>query len=118
MINCPEYGFNWNNLKHPIKNSEYELYNYWVDTTFCLVNTKYQKQNMNIKHHYMNSTKPAIRIAGKFSVKHLPWYKDSLSKIPKDELYAYVKNAKSSTLVSKCILPRLKTLENIYTFEY
>jgi hypothetical protein len=118
LINCPEYGFNWTRPKRVIKNDTYKLYHDWVDTTFCLVNTKYQKKNLDLKHHYMNSTIPAIRIGGEFSVKHLPWYKDSLSKIPKDELYAYVKNAKSSTLVSKCIAPRLKHLSNIYTFNY
>jgi len=110
--------FNWTRPKRAIKNATYKLYHDWVDTTFCLVNTKYQKKYLNLKHHYMNSTKPAIRIGGEFSVKHLPWYKDSLNKIPKDELYAYVKNAKSSTLVRKCITPRLETLNNIYTFKY
>jgi len=118
LIDCPEYGFNWTRPKSLIKNDHYKIYHDWVDTTFCLVNTKYQMKKLDLKHHYMDSTKPAIRIAGDFSVKHLPWYKESLSKIPKDELYAYVKNAKSSTLVRKCIAPRLKKLTNIYTFEY
>lgn len=118
LIDCPEYGFNWTRPKRVIKNDTYQLYHDWVDTTFCLVNTKYKKKNIDLKHHYMNSTNPAIRIGGEFTVKHLPWYKDSLSKIPKDELYAYVKNAKSSTLVRKCIAPRLKHLNNIYSFKY
>ena len=118
LIDCPEYGFNWTRPKVVIKNDNYKLYDDWVDTIFCLVNTNYQKNHLNLKHDYMNSTKPAIRIGGEFSVKHLPWYKNSLSKIQKDELYEYVKNAKSSTLVRKCIAPRLKRLNNIYTFNY
>lgn len=50
--------------KHKITNSddEYELYNAAIDTTFCLVNKNKSDKN--------------IRIAGNFTAKHLPWYKN------------------------------------------
>jgi hypothetical protein len=50
-----------------IQNENYELYNAWIDTTFCLYNKKYQSDNFYL----------AIRVAGNFTCKHLPWYKDS-----------------------------------------
>ena len=50
-----------------IQNESYELYNAWIDTTFCLYNKKYQSDNFY----------SAIRVAGNFTCKHLPWYKDS-----------------------------------------
>jgi hypothetical protein len=114
LLECSSYDFEWDKLVHPIKNNEYELYYDWIQngaTTFCLVNTKYDNMHKSNK-------RSAIRIAGNFTMKHLPWYKDSLNKIPKNELYAYVKNSSSSTLVSRCIKPRLKTLNNIYKIRY
>jgi FkbM family methyltransferase len=51
----------WNNK---INDSDYELYNAIIDTTFCLINKNIQ----NDKN---------IRIAGNFTAKHLPWYKNN-----------------------------------------
>lgn len=45
-----------------IDNPEYEMYFAEVDTTFCLYNKRF-----NGKH---------IRLAGEFTMKHLPWYID------------------------------------------
>ena len=47
-----------------IEDSSYELYYEDIDTTFCLIN----------KNHDSNCT---IRIAGNFTAKHLPWYKEN-----------------------------------------
>jgi FkbM family methyltransferase len=47
-----------------IIDDKYELYNAGIDTTFCLVN----KRNIHCIH---------IRIAGDFTCKHLPWYKNN-----------------------------------------
>ena len=110
ILECSNYDFEWDKLVHPLKNEQYELYFDKVQyggTTFCLVNTKYHKTHKKPK-------RSAMRIAGDFTMKHLPWYKDSLNKIPKKELYMYVKNSTSSTLVSKCIKPKLNTLKNIF----
>ena len=49
-----------------IQNERYELYNALIDTTFCLYNKKYQSDDFY----------SAIRVAGNFTCKHLPWYKD------------------------------------------
>lgn len=114
LLECSSYDFEWDKLVKPIKNEQYELYYDWIQygaTTFCLVNTKYHKTHKGHK-------RSAMRIAGNFTMKHLPWYKDSLNKIPKKELYMYVKNSTSSTLVSRCIKPKLKTLTNIYRIDY
>jgi hypothetical protein len=108
----PLYEYQLRYWKDPIQDKNYELYKAAVDTTFCLINSKYK-----IKH--MNPIEPAIRIAGDFTVKHLPWYKDLLKNvIPRDELYMYLKNNKSSTFVRSCIRPMFrKTLKHhIKTF--
>lgn len=118
FINC-DYGYDASiNFKNPVKDPKYELYDRFVDTTFCLVNTKYKKANLDLSKHYMNSTKPALRIAGNFTAKHLPWYKNSNVKIPLDEMLAYVMNNRSSTLVSKCIAPKIhkEPKVNIFIF--
>lgn len=73
--------------KNPIKDDDYELYDADVDTTFCLVNL-YERR------------KRAIRIAGNFMCKHLPWYKNFMEdNIPLEELKALRKNNKSSTTI-------------------
>jgi FkbM family methyltransferase len=49
-----------------IADSDYELYGAAIDTTFCLINKRYEsKPNYN------------LRIAGNFTAKHLPWYKEN-----------------------------------------
>ena len=78
----------------PIKDDTYELYKADIDTTLCLVNNNYKRSDIGCYDH------EAIRMAGDFTVKHLPWYKNYLeSTIPKDELYYYKANNKSSYIV-------------------
>ena len=73
---------------------EYELYNANIDTTFSLINKKY----FNGNHH------EAIRIAGNFTAKHLPWYNNYIkNNIPKDELEIWRKNNKSSSILFSCL---------------
>jgi hypothetical protein len=55
----------WHNK---IQHDQYEVYNAFIDTTFCLYNKKYFDSN-NFYH--------AIRVAGNFTCKHLPWYIES-----------------------------------------
>ena len=75
----------WNK---PIKDPNYELYKADIDTTFCLVNWRF------------NNGRESIRVAGNFTCKHLPWYKDFIEdNIPKEELSYLQKNNKSSTVI-------------------
>jgi len=72
-----------------IKNNEYELYYADTDTTFCLINNNYSKNN--------------IRIAGDFTVKHLPWYDNYIKNhISKNEINIWKSLNKSSTIL-KCL---------------
>lgn len=73
----------WKNKK------EENIYIAPIDSTFCLCNKKYYKNNVY---------NPSIRIAGDYIVKHLPWYIDTWKNYPKDELDYYIKNNNSSTI--------------------
>jgi hypothetical protein len=98
----PLYEYQLKYWKDKIPNKDYELYRSPVDTTFCLVNSKYKVEGIN-------PIMPAIRIAGNFTARHLPWYKNTLiDMIPLNELYMYLKNNKSSTFVRRCIRPMLR----------
>lgn len=98
----PLYEYQLQYWKEKIPNKEYELYRAAVDTTFCLINSKYKVKGIN-------PIMPAIRIAGNFTARHLPWYKNLLKDmIPSDELYMYFKNNESSTFVRRCIRPMLR----------
>jgi hypothetical protein len=74
-----------------IEDSSYELYYADIDTTFCLIN----KNNNNNRN---------IRVAGNFTAKHLPWYKDN-------KIYSvyenYIANTKTTTIstISRVIVP-------------
>lgn len=72
----------------------YELYRASIDTTLCLINKKYFKDN----------TYDGIRIAGNYTAKHLPWYKDYIkTHIPKEEVDVWRKNNKSSSILFSCL---------------
>lgn len=75
-----------------IEDATYEIYNSSIDTTFCLVNKKY------IYNYYH------IRIAGSFTAKHMPWYKNN--KIHND-YENYTQSAKTTHIssISKVIIP-------------
>ena len=99
----PLYEYQLKYWKEPIENKDYELYNAAVDSTFTLVNN-----NFLYKVKDKNYTAPAIRIAGDFTAKHLPWYKKTLEDLSGEELYVYMKHNKSSTFVRNCLNPMLK----------
>ena len=74
-----------------IPNASYELYVSPTDTTFALHNRTFQDR------WYDN-----IRIAGDFTCKHLPWYRDYIrNHVPKEELIEYYNNNISSSIVKK-----------------
>ncbi len=63
-----------------IPNNNYELYNAAIDTTFCLLNTKYNYNGLS------------IRIAGNYTCKHLPWYINYHNELLEDEYTKYLEN--------------------------
>ena len=67
-----------------IENNNYELYFSPLDTTFCLFNKNYTEQD--------------IRIAGDFTMKHLPWYID-IDGISKLSRYLMYNNASQSSSI-------------------
>lgn len=76
----------WNNQ---IIDEEYELYNAAIDTTFCLIN----------KQH---DTDLNIRVAGNFTAKHLPWYKNT-QVYNVYENYLLNKNISEISTISKLV---------------
>ena len=83
-------------------NIKLELYNASLDTTFTLVNWDYYKENL-WSHNTCcwGHLDFGIRVAGNFTAKHLPWYKNYMANhIPEIELkYIFSnKNIASITL--------------------
>lgn len=68
-----------------IKNDNYQLYEGSLDTTLCVVNKQFEEVNN------------AIRVAGDYSCKHIPWYVGWHNKIDPIELEFYKKNNMSSS---------------------
>lgn len=78
-----------------VDDATYELYNSDIDTTFCLIN----KQHINNEYH--------IRIAGNFTAKHLPWYRNN--KIHNDyENYTQSNKTTHISSISKIIVPYME----------
>jgi FkbM family methyltransferase len=78
-----------------IDDATYELYESNIDTTFCLVN----KKHINNYRHF--------RIAGNFTAKHLPWYKNN--KIHNDyENYTQSTKTTHISSISKIIIPYME----------
>lgn len=88
--------YEWENRfwQSEITNDNFQLYNAPIDTTFCLVNKNYSELN--------------IRIAGNFTSKHLPWYKDN-------KVYTVYENYMANTVttnistISNVIIPYTET---------
>jgi hypothetical protein len=72
-----------------VPDETYELYDAPLDTTFHVVNTDMDDSNTK-----------CFRVAGPFTCKHLPWYKDSKVAIPKAELLYYKKTQTCSSTES------------------
>jgi len=69
----------------------YEVYEAAIDTTFCLVNKAYMY------------TEKSFRIAGDFTARHLPWYREN-QILTIYEQYALYKDAPIST-ISRIVIP-------------
>tara|TARA_Y100000590_G_scaffold59177_1_gene62757 strand:+ start:3690 stop:5090 length:1401 start_codon:yes stop_codon:yes gene_type:complete len=76
-----------------IDDPNYELYNAEIDTTFCLINKRASHKSSK-----------RIRIAGNFTAKHLPWYKNN-SFYNAYEKYIYGTNSYST--ISKLFLTHI-----------
>ena len=74
--------------KNRINNSDYELYNADIDTTFVLINKKYYSDMYN-----------GIRVAGNFTCAHIPWIINYEKMLLDDELNYYRNNNVSTTWV-------------------
>jgi len=99
FVGCKKYEktstiYNWEKQfwERPIADSQYELYDSPIDgaTTFFL-------KNRNIDE------KRQIRIAGDFTAKHLPWYKNYLkTHVSEEELHFWKDDNKCSSILN-CI---------------
>jgi hypothetical protein len=81
----------WTNI---IDDNIYDLYNADIDTTFCLVNKNYINDYNN------------IRVAGNFTAKHLPWYKNNKIYNIYENYLENKKTTKIST-ISTLIIPHI-----------
>jgi hypothetical protein len=78
----------------PIMNDKYELYEAKIDTTCCLINTKYETKSLSNR----------IRVAGNFTARHLPWYDNYIKdNISTDEINNWKLNNKSSSILFNCL---------------
>lgn len=99
-INIYEWESRFWNIK--IENTDYELYDAEIDTTFCLINKNF---NSGCKH---------IRVAGNFLAKHLPWYINNTIYNLYENYLLYTKTSDIST-IKKLILSHInKNYEQIY----
>jgi FkbM family methyltransferase len=78
-------------LHYPI-NPSLELYDAYVDTTFCLINKKFIPGS----HIGVYS----IRVAGDYSCLHLPWFKDFRDSLIPGEYESYLTNNVCTTASS------------------
>jgi hypothetical protein len=101
FIQCDNYTdkksiYEWESQfwKKPIRNDKYELYEAEIDTTCCLINNKYKTESFS----------RSIRVAGNFTAKHLPWYKNYIKdNISTDEINNWKRNNKSSSILFTCL---------------
>jgi hypothetical protein len=98
---CPNFSSNcisdWESKfwQSKIENNEYEMYTGWIDTTFCLYNKKYFYAGVNFLD--------AIRIAGNFTCKHLPWYKDPKVISIYENYLLYKKSNINISSIASCV---------------
>ena len=75
-----------------MKYNNLEIYNAKIDTTCCLVNSQYSIGESGLDGNH-------IRVAGIFTAKHLPWYKNYIKDhFSKDELKFWLDNNISSSI--------------------
>jgi len=88
-INVPDWEANF--WKEKINNPKYELYKAPIDTTFCLINSKY----------YKVGSYEGIRVAGDFTCTHIPWTIGYEKTLLDGELDFYKQNNASTTWIDR-----------------
>lgn len=68
-----------------INDSNYELYNAQIDTTFCLICNLITTEN---KDFWQNN----IRVAGPYTIKHLPFHKSYIDSLEDEKFNEYFNN--------------------------
>jgi len=86
---------------NPINHPELELYDAGIDTTFCVVNKEFKE------------TGNAIRVAGDFTCKHIPWYVDWQKQLSEDEWDYYKINNISSGTVKMMLASQMGTHQEL-----
>lgn len=78
-----------------IKDETFELYDADIDTTFCLVNKN-------------SAYKTQIRVAGKFTARHIPWYRENT--IINNIYKIYITNTKTTSFssITKRMMPYIE----------
>jgi len=70
--------------QNKVMHEEIEMYWADIDTTFCLINNNY------------TTNWPYIRLAGPYTSKHLPWYKDWKNQLMPGEYESYMSGNRST----------------------
>jgi FkbM family methyltransferase len=107
-ITTDYWGVNFNTLydgekgywENKIEDDEYELYVAGIDTTFSLIN----------KDNIANGSELDIRIAGNFTAKHIPWYKENEIYNVYDNYY----NCYNTTIISSFAKIIISNIKNNY----
>jgi FkbM family methyltransferase len=81
-----------------ISDSDYEIYNSALDTTFCLINKRRESNP-----HYN------LRVAGNFTAKHIPWYKENKIYNVYDNYLLNEKNANSISTSKKLFTAHIES---------
>jgi hypothetical protein len=70
---------------------DFELYQAAIDTTFCLIDRRFNLERFDL----------GIRVAGKYTCKHIPWHKDFELQLQPGEMQAYLERNRSSNWILK-----------------
>jgi hypothetical protein len=95
----------WNNK---VTDSDYELYNAPIDTTFCLV------KSTDIPSYFWNN----MRIAGQYTVKHLPWHKSYIDALNKEDYNDYFYENTKNNIINGISTCSVKVVNYITFKEY
>jgi len=95
-IKCDNYTIKdweiqfWKKQMNYPNDSTLKLFSAPIDTTFSLVNKRWLPPN-----HFICHDNSSIRVAGNYTCKHLPWYKNFKNELDLGEYEAYLNDKKS-----------------------
>ena len=90
---CTIYDWEIRFWHNKIDDPVYEIYNSGIDTTFHLINKKFNGGS--------------IRVAGNFTCKHIPWYTEN-KYYSLSDLYDTNNNLNISTFLTKIVKPHIE----------